>query len=43
MLKNNGAALQYTEQKQMPMQNVKGYKCQNSYIRNFQLHTNNYN
>ena len=39
MLKNNSVALQYTKQKQMPMQNVKDITCQNSYIRNFQLHT----
>ena len=37
MLKNNSVASQCT--KQMPMQNVKDIKCQNSYISNFQLHT----
>ena len=31
--------LQCTKQKQMPMQNVKDIKCQNSHIRIFELHT----
>ena len=39
MLKNNIVGSQYKKQKQMPMENVKDIKFQNSYIRNFQLHT----